>query len=85
MLSDLGRVDVVLNQFSLAGYNGYKEQDKKLPFYANEILDNIYRNHHDLKAHVTIPFASFIYFSTLDNRYMNNYMNTPRGCIQSFW
>jgi hypothetical protein len=41
-------------------------------------------NHRDLGADVTIPFASFVYFSAVDNRYINTYANTPRKVCDYF-
>ncbi len=73
-----GHIDVVLNQFSLAGYHGYMDFDKYLPVYAEEKLQRLLRNHRELKANLTIPFASFVYFSCEDNKYMNSYANSPK-------
>jgi hypothetical protein len=82
ILKDIHKVDVVLNQFSLAGYSGLRQYEKYLPIAAEQILQNVYQNHIDLGAKVTIPFASFIYFSTTDNKYMNSYANKPRDVHQ---
>lgn len=75
---DIGSVDVVLNQFSLAGYNGYRHPEQVLPAMAMEKLVRLRNNHRDLAAQVTVPFASFVYFSSADNRFINRYGNTPR-------
>lgn len=77
ILRRLGKVDLVLNQFSLAGYNGYPQRERVLPVLAGEKLARLLHNHRDLAARVTVPFASFIYFSSNDNRYLNAYGNTP--------
>lgn len=74
---DIGKVDVLLNQFSMAGYNGYFDYDAKLPAIAKKILETTVENHKDLGARTTIPFASNIYFCTEDNKYINDYANTP--------
>lgn len=84
ILRDLERVDVCLNQFSLAGYRGFHDRDRHLPKMARQKLAQMLQNHRDLRAGVTIPFASLVYFSTEDNRYMNRYANTPRGVYQAF-
>lgn len=74
---DLGKVDVVLNQFSLAGYNGELNYRDVLPGYARQDLDNLVSNHKALGASSTIPFASFVYFSSRDNHFMNEFANSP--------
>ncbi len=76
--SDLGTVDTVLNQFSIAGYTGQCDHDTRLAATARGILQHMTENHRDLGASVTIPIASFMYFSMADNAYMNRYANSPR-------
>jgi UDP-MurNAc hydroxylase len=76
--SDISAIDVILNQFSIAGYTGQPDCNKHLSALAKRILHNISDNHRDLAAHVTIPIASFIYFSKADNAYVNRFVNTPR-------
>lgn len=84
MRADLGPVRIVLNQFSLAGYGGEHDRDARLPAKARQIIDNMINNHRDLGAEVTIPIASFVYFSSVDNAYMNAYANTPRDVADAF-
>jgi len=76
--SDLGRVDTVLSQFSLAVYNGLQPRESHLMRGAGAVLEKIFGNHEDLGAKVTIPFASLMRFSLVDNRYMNAFANRPR-------
>jgi UDP-MurNAc hydroxylase len=76
--ADLGAIDVVLNQFSIAGYTGQSDCNTHLSALAKRILHSISDNHRDLAARVTIPMASFIYFSKADNAYVNRFVNTPR-------
>ena len=73
---DIGKIDYVLNQFSIAGYNGNPGFDAQLRKQAASILMTVANNHLDLGAKYTIPFASFVYFCTQDNRYINKYANT---------
>jgi hypothetical protein len=84
VLGDFGKCDILLNQFSLAGYGGFADRDAYLPAAAARILRKMAANHRDLGAKVTIPFASFIYFSAVDNRYINAYANTPQKVYQYF-
>ena len=83
MLKNLGKIDLILNQFSLAGYNGYLHYERVLPALAKEKLSRLLNNHRDLEAKVTVPFASFVYFSSEDNRFLNRYANSPRA-VASF-
>jgi len=80
----LGKIDAVLNQFSIAGYSGFEEREKFLPVQAENVLRKMLSNHVDLQADVTIPFASFIYFSSEDNFYINEYGNKPRDAYDFF-
>jgi UDP-MurNAc hydroxylase len=81
---DIGQVRVVLNQFSLAGYGGEPDIAARLPKKARQILANMIQNHRDLGAEVTVPIASFVYFSSVDNAYMNAYANSPRDVADAF-
>ena len=68
--------DVLLSQFSLAAYAGFEPPERYLPARAGQILRNMSEVHRALDAKATIPFASFIYFSTEDNKYVNQFANT---------
>ena len=81
---DLGKIDILVNQFSMAGYNGFFDYGQHLPQVAQTILKNMAENHRDLDAKYTIPFASNIYFCTEDNKYMNGYGNTPSKAFEHF-
>ncbi len=83
-LKDLGKVDGVFNQFSMAGYNGQIDYDIHLPKSAEQILNNMVANHRDLKASFSIPFASNIYFCCEDNKHINLYANTPTDVENKF-
>ena len=76
ILKDLSHVDVLLNQFSLAAYAGFEPPERYLPQRAEQILHNVSEVHRSLDAKVTIPFASFIYFSSEDNKYINPFANS---------
>jgi UDP-MurNAc hydroxylase len=84
ILKDIGKVDILLNQFSIAGYNGHFNHDFYLTKQADQILDNMVENHKDLNAKVTIPFASNIYFCTKDNEYVNYYTKKPEDVQARF-
>lgn len=74
---DVGDADVTLKQFSLAGYTGGKDYAQELPRMAESILIHMANVHRWLGSSVTIPFASFVYFSSRDNAFMNRYANRP--------
>lgn len=76
--SDLGPCHTVLNQFSIAGYGGDPDQATRLTNQATGVLASVVHDHVALGAEVTIPFASFMYFSVEDNRFMNDHVNRPR-------
>ena len=76
ILQDLNHVDTLLSQFSLAAYAGFEPPEQYLPERARQILRNMSETHRALDAKVTIPFASFIYFSSEDNKYVNPFANT---------
>jgi UDP-MurNAc hydroxylase len=78
ILNDIGHVDVLLHQFSQAAYAGFEPPETFLPLRAKQALENLSSVHGALRAKVTIPFASFMYFSTLDNKYVNDYVNSAR-------
>jgi UDP-MurNAc hydroxylase len=82
ILKDLGHVDVLLNQFSVAAYAGFEPPQKYLPERARRILENVSTVHQALGVKVTIPFASFIYFSSEDNKYVNPLANTVRKAYE---
>lgn len=76
ILQDVKHVDVLLSQFSLAAYAGFEPPERYLPERAEQILRNMSEVHRALEAKITIPFASFIYFSSEDNKYVNPFANT---------
>lgn len=78
---DVGEVDLLLNQFSIAGFDGV---ERGLPAVAKGILDDMVTAHRALKAGTTIPFASFAYFCCPDNRFINAYANRPTRIAERF-
>jgi UDP-MurNAc hydroxylase len=77
----IGPVDVLLLQFSIASWVG-NPGDTKIAA-GDEVLRRARRYIQTFKPKVTIPFASFVYFSHDENRYMNAWINSPdRVCEQ---
>lgn len=81
---DVGDPDVVLNQFSIAGYGGFEDYETHLTKMAADHLTIMLENHRDLGARTTVPFASFIRFCTEDNTYVNDFANRPRDVHDRF-
>ena len=71
----LGHVDVLLHQFSIAGWVGNPGETNIRA--RQEIMDRMRRCILAFRPKLTIPFASFVYFSHEENRYMNAWVNTP--------
>lgn len=74
----------VLNQFSIAGYGGFEDVKAYVPEMARHHLQVMRENHEDLGADVTIPFASFVFFSCEDNKYLNEFANKPKDVADHF-
>jgi hypothetical protein len=82
ILRDIGHVDVLATQFSIAGYRGLEPHAPLLSRRARRVLEQVSATHKGLGAEVTIPFASFIYFSSIDNKYVNFFANTARDAYE---
>lgn len=70
-----GSFPLLLNQFSIAGYNGIVN-NKELSNKKNLILSKMITHHLSLGASTTIPFASFCRFSNEDNNFLNKWHNS---------
>ena len=68
--------DVVLNQFSIAGYDITTDFPNVLRRVAADKLTRCIDLHQKLNAKTTVPFASFVYFSAIDNKFVNTYANS---------
>ena len=79
-LADLARrvgpIDVLATQFGYASWKGGPEQTQLRRHYADDKLRQVRRQIDALKPRWLVPFASFIYFSHAENRYMNDALNT---------
>jgi UDP-MurNAc hydroxylase len=72
-----GDVDLLLTQFSYAGWTGnINDKDLRLKF-ARKKLQAVTRQIEVFKPQQVIPFASYVYFSHEESRYMNDAVNTP--------
>jgi len=66
-----GNIDMLFTQFSIAGHF----QDTQLDDASKKCLKKIKLQDSILKPKIIIPFASFIYFSHEENKYMNKGIN----------
>ena len=73
--TSIGSVDILLTQFSIANWVG-NPSDTEITA-ADEVLNRARLYIRSFKPRVTIPFASFVYFSHDENRHMNAWINTP--------
>ncbi len=77
IMNDIGKSKILLNQFSIAGFNGFPNFKENLKREKENTLEEMTERHDWLGAEYTIPFASFIYFCCEDNRFINEYANNP--------
>ena len=78
-----GEVDVIFTQFSYAAWKG-NEQDVPLRREsAAAKLQIVTDQIHVFKPKYTIPFASFVYFSHEENKYMNEGVNLPDAACKA--
>jgi UDP-MurNAc hydroxylase len=80
----IGAPSLLLNQFSIAGFDGYLNAAEALERSARLKLDSMLAAHRALGASFTLPFASFIYFSATDNRFINAHANSISRVARMF-
>jgi UDP-MurNAc hydroxylase len=81
---EFGTPRVVLNQYSLAGCDGYGANGTILRAAATRKLERILSDHRQLGAKQTIPFASFVRFCRTDNAYLNTFANSANDVARHF-
>ena len=77
VLSITGKVDVLLTQFSFAAWKGGKENKKWRDEAAKEKIKTVELQIQKFQPKITIPFASYVYFSNEENFYLNDAINKP--------
>lgn len=73
--SEIGPIDVLLTQFSYAAWKGGKDNAALRKAAARDKLATVRRQIACLKPAYVVPFASFIYFSHVENAYLNDAVN----------
>ena len=79
-----GKIDVLLTQFSYAAWKGGKENDSWRKEAALEKLEAIKLQYSCLLPKFVIPFASFCFFSNVENFYLNDFKNTTTKVLKYF-
>jgi L-ascorbate metabolism protein UlaG (beta-lactamase superfamily) len=72
------RIDFLFTQFGYANWVGNPGQGNLHRAAAHEKIDRIALQIAHFRPKVVVPFASFVYFSTLENAYLNEAQNTPQ-------
>jgi hypothetical protein len=75
------RVDFLFTQFGYASWVGNAGQPNVHRAAAREKINRIALQQEYLRPKVTVPFASFVYFSSLENAYLNEQQNTPQDIM----
>ena len=79
-----GKCDILLTQFSYAAWKGGKENLPWRKLAAKQKLNTLKLQANILDSKITIPFASFIYFSNTFNFYLNDSVNYPKKICDEF-
>jgi len=76
MSRDLGAVDVLLDQFSIAGWSGNADDINRKEESRQRMMRKFMQDIEAFKPRYVIPFASFVRFSHRENAHMNLQVNT---------
>jgi UDP-MurNAc hydroxylase len=76
-------VDVLLTQFGYANWVGNPDQLDRHRAAAADKIERMALQIGVLAPGMTIPFASFVYFSQPDNAYLNAAQNSPRSIVDA--
>jgi hypothetical protein len=78
-----GPPTVILSQFSYAAWKGGKADRAYREEAAAKKRDTLTAQVRALHPSFALPFASMIYFSNVENAYLNDAMNTPRVAAET--
>ena len=80
----LGRdIDLLFNQFSLAGYYANKDDKQSLHSAMESHISDLLKTHRILKPKITVPFASFISFCRPENSFLNEHIVNIQEVIKN--
>lgn len=77
-----GDIDVLLTQFSYAAWKGGPEDTAMRKASARQKLEIVQSQLEVFKPNYIIPFASYVYFSHEENRYLNDSVNKPQDVVE---
>jgi len=72
-----GPIDMLLTQFSYAAWKGGRANAQFRIEAAQRKLETIATQVRVLQPRHVVPFASFVYFSNVENAYLNDHINRP--------
>lgn len=72
LLAEIGPVDLLLDQFSIAGWAGNPDDGAALAASKQHALDTLFSHQQNFEPAATIPFASFMRFCHRENSYLNS-------------
>lgn len=72
----VGKVDLLLTQFSLSAWDGNPEDIERRKAGAKIMLDRIIRQSQIFEARYVIPFASYVWFCHEENYFINSEANS---------
>jgi UDP-MurNAc hydroxylase len=75
------RIDYLFTQFGYANWVGNPDQQALHRAAAREKIQRIALQLECLRPKVTVPFASFVYFSSAENAHFNEAQNTPHDIM----
>jgi len=79
----IGEVNVLLSQYSYAGWLGNPENVDARRDGASKVLSRLRTQVEILRPDFTLPFASAIYFGHSENRYLNDERNSLRNAFDA--
>lgn len=83
ILSDFGRPDVLLTQFSLAGYYGNASDPASIQEFGHDFhLARMEMYAEVFRPTQVVPFASFVWFSATENQYLNDFIVKPSEVLK---
>ena len=81
---DVGPVDVLVDQFSVAGWPGNPEDHERHRRVATGVLDGVARHVRVVEPRWLLPAASFVRFVSPENAYLNDVGNPVSAVVERF-
>ena len=84
MRQDVGPVDVLVDQFSVAGWPGNPEDVDRHRRVARSVLDGVASHVRVVEPRWLLPAASFVRFVSVENAYVNDVGNPVETVVERF-